>query len=207
MDTNRAPNWNHWRHIPEATLWELVALSLNIDPDKVRHQRDSWMAGSHLFEESDEFDKRLDILVRNLNHRPELKRIGAIASDPIDCTLAIAAFEQFSKSVDWELPKDFPRQASTKATTNGNSPDDRGHWPRGPYDTTLLRAARAVVDQFWIHWNPGAPAPSQAEVMKWLRENQHIGETEALSVDRVCRPDPIRNAAKRTPSKSAVPRR
>jgi hypothetical protein len=34
---DRAPNWHIWRHSPRLKLYECVALSLIIDPLKLRH--------------------------------------------------------------------------------------------------------------------------------------------------------------------------
>jgi hypothetical protein len=47
----RVPQWQIWKHIPELKAFEAMALSLNIDPRKVRHSHHSWMLGTPLFDE------------------------------------------------------------------------------------------------------------------------------------------------------------
>lgn len=38
-------DWKYWRHMPEAKQWEVCALSLNINPDKMKSHPDAWRAG------------------------------------------------------------------------------------------------------------------------------------------------------------------
>jgi hypothetical protein len=56
---DRVPNWTIWQHIPDVNAFQAVALSLNIDPEKLRHNPRSRIAGKRLFEEGEEFQERL----------------------------------------------------------------------------------------------------------------------------------------------------
>lgn len=40
-----AIDWRYWRHMPEVKQWEACALSLNINPDNMKHHPQAWMAG------------------------------------------------------------------------------------------------------------------------------------------------------------------
>ena len=40
-----AVDWHYWRHMPEIRQWEACALSLNINPDNMKHHPQAWMAG------------------------------------------------------------------------------------------------------------------------------------------------------------------
>lgn len=62
---DRSVNWEKWRLIPAVKLWQAVALSLNIDPDRVRSDY-SWKAETTRFPESQTFRDRLDVLRSNL---------------------------------------------------------------------------------------------------------------------------------------------
>jgi hypothetical protein len=39
------PNWNFWKHSPEALPWQACALALNFDPDSIKRSPQQWMAG------------------------------------------------------------------------------------------------------------------------------------------------------------------
>jgi len=64
---DRRPNWDMWRLMPSATLQELIALSMDIDPKKVQFDHDAWMRGvdSPAYDEADEFVNRAEIVRRN----------------------------------------------------------------------------------------------------------------------------------------------
>jgi hypothetical protein len=47
-DRGRAPNWQKWKHVPVVKLYEAVALSLNIAPEKLRPSPHAWMGGKRL---------------------------------------------------------------------------------------------------------------------------------------------------------------
>jgi hypothetical protein len=68
----RAPNWRIWKHVPGPKLYECVALSLNIDPRKLRHHPQAWMTGGPgrpavpVFLEDQEFQERWLVAQRSL---------------------------------------------------------------------------------------------------------------------------------------------
>lgn len=72
----QTPDWDFWLHMPEVKLWQAVALSMNIDPDSLKHHPQACMAGpgaGPIFtedsypsrEERDRADKRLRLLAAN----------------------------------------------------------------------------------------------------------------------------------------------
>ncbi len=81
------PDWSEWRHITKAEDWKAVALSLNIDPNHLRHAPLGWMAGEgapHVILDSfptanmgTEFAKRLRML-RALPQHPPGAAIGLV---------------------------------------------------------------------------------------------------------------------------------
>ena len=58
MKSDRPVKWDVWREVPQVQAWQAVALSLGIEPQKVRFGRDGWMAGDAYFEESESFTVR-----------------------------------------------------------------------------------------------------------------------------------------------------
>jgi hypothetical protein len=85
------PNWDKWRLIPEPTLWQCVALSLNIDPDLARNER----YAACLVKK--EFKDRLDIVMANV--------YGALngASDAID----LREFAAWVRQIGWDAPAEL----------------------------------------------------------------------------------------------------
>ena len=70
-------DWRYWRHMPEVKQWEACALSLNINPDNMKHHPQAWMTGPGsglIFTDASfpskagqiEFDKRVRLLDASL---------------------------------------------------------------------------------------------------------------------------------------------
>lgn len=90
---NRAPNWAKWKHLEKMKVWECIALSLNIDPDKTE-TLSGWMALGHIdFNESQEFKDRAFIAERHFGNLLRLVRIWE--------------FVLFIPN-EWKLPDEFP---------------------------------------------------------------------------------------------------
>ena len=43
--TAKLPNWNFWKHSPDALPWQACALALNFDPDSIKRSPQAWMVG------------------------------------------------------------------------------------------------------------------------------------------------------------------
>ena len=80
-NSERLPRWNKWRLMPEVKEWEAVALSLNIEPGKVKIDRDACMEDDHPFDEGGEFNDRLEILKKHSSSRTHF---------PTSCNLTMA---------------------------------------------------------------------------------------------------------------------
>jgi hypothetical protein len=64
--SNRAPDWDWWRHVPTVTLHEAVALSLNIDPKQLRRASTRALMAGRQFDEGPQFERRLALANRCL---------------------------------------------------------------------------------------------------------------------------------------------
>jgi hypothetical protein len=113
-DDDRLPNWRIWKHIPEVKTYEAVALSLNIDPDKIRHSPHSWMADERLFDEGEEFQERLFVVERNLEMAGviNLTDVQYRDEDPI---IRLRKFAAWAVTIGWELPKELSEFAAVES--------------------------------------------------------------------------------------------
>ena len=141
VGASRPVNWTVWRNIPEAKLWQAVALSLDIDPDKVQHNRDSCMAESYLFDESQEFKDRMQVATACAGR--SLKTATLSLTHVEECKVELAVFTAWAKTLKWIICKDLiaiahnaPRLAPTNIHTDTRlDPRERN---------SLLRIIRAL---------------------------------------------------------------
>jgi hypothetical protein len=103
--TDRQPNWGKWLSIPEVRIWEGVALSLNIDPDKVNHHPESWMVDDHLFKEPQEFKDRVVIARRNAGGGRALTLTTVQMGSVVNSYVVLKQFVSWAYSIGWELPE------------------------------------------------------------------------------------------------------
>lgn len=106
MAKDRSPNWAKWKHIPDVMLWQAVALSLNIDPDRAdcypRWTVESWVTG-----EPKKFKDRLDILMANFGPRRTLKPTRISLSASAESSLQLDTFAAWAISIGWSIPTEL----------------------------------------------------------------------------------------------------
>lgn len=109
---DRVPNWNTWKHVPIAPLWEAVALSLAIDPRLVSFMSGEWMVGStkRLFDEGQVFDDRMLVARAAVGRVFPSPSAGLGRTD--DLEVQLADFGTWAESIEWTLPDEFPRDRS-----------------------------------------------------------------------------------------------
>jgi len=108
VTTGITPNWSKWRLIPEPRLWECVALSLNIDPDRVHERR---------FHETSEFEDRLVVARANcgLEKALQLSRIDLLGGVE---KVSLRQFAAWVKQIGWPAPSELLAMADA-ADANG----------------------------------------------------------------------------------------
>ena len=106
----RAPNWRKWRHVLSATVCEAVALSLNIDPEKLRRNPRAWMGGKRFYEDQ-EFLDRLFVANRNLDSIGPLNSMGMHYDDE-DPVVNLHAFAAWAASIGWDMPAELSGPAA-----------------------------------------------------------------------------------------------
>jgi len=127
--TDRKPNWKKWSLIPDVEIWQAVALSLDIDPDKVRHGENNWMSVTHSYEESREFTDRVQVLASNLG-KVELLPIRAInMGSNFRSKTAIVGFSAWATSVGWCVPDELKKIAvGSQSSTVEFSEEKKATW-------------------------------------------------------------------------------
>lgn len=95
----RTPNWDKWRLILDPALWQCVALSLNIDPDMVRHNRVTERP-----DESQEFKDRLDVVNANRDIALESSSNG------------LRKFAAWAQQIKWSVPPELLAMADNRDT-------------------------------------------------------------------------------------------
>jgi hypothetical protein len=149
----KTPDWNLWQHMPNAELWQVVLLSLNIDPD----QFDSEYGNYHdYFREDKEASKRLRLLDAN---RYRIYPLG------VDRLIPLAPFAKWAVSVmQWALPPELialarkqtyaPEQnnASTKVDAGDvAAEEDESTQESGEPYLQKGRNSRKAVEN-WVAW-------------------------------------------------------
>lgn len=113
------PDWTKWRHVPEVTLIEGVALSLNIDPsefDFIDH-RGMVHAYSALVSAENrlEHEKRLFIAKRNSGVNRALKPTGNTELSG-SIQVLLPQFAAWVCSMKWSIPQELVEIARDSAT-------------------------------------------------------------------------------------------
>lgn len=107
----RTPYWPKWRGMSNVSIWEAVALSLYIDPDKVRrglYEEGARHGFSHpIFEEGQTFNQRIAVVCSNrwrIEGQPEP---GPIPVSP-DVGISLDKFVDFAVSeAKWPIPDEL----------------------------------------------------------------------------------------------------
>lgn len=161
----RKPNWTKWKLTPDATAWQAVALSLDIDPGKVMHSADGWMAPGHFVsDEQQEFKDRLDVLIANVGHNDLLKPRSLSMNGGAYCTINIANFAIWANSVEWQIPSELSQLALVKSEKQQSETSHDCQLYSSPW---LNIQKSAIAEFFDPRRNPDA---KREEVVEWIKQ-------------------------------------
>lgn len=112
--SDRKPNWNKWKLIPNAKIWAVAALSLDIDPDKVKHNPQGWMANAFTTLEGQDFKDRVEVITANaMNDKSSLLYLVTLNQGGVEyCEISIANFAKWAISKSLSLPSELAGLAS-----------------------------------------------------------------------------------------------
>ena len=107
--TNRV-DWDHWLNIPTVTLWQAVALSMDIDPDD--EQRINIREGglNKLITSPDKdikFRKRLKLLIAHVYDTDHLHVRNREKIKYANSVIYLNSFADFALIIDWDIPKEL----------------------------------------------------------------------------------------------------
>jgi hypothetical protein len=142
----RAPNWRKWKHVPTVTIYEAVALSLNIAPERLRRNPHSWMAGRAIFDEGVEFEERLFVAQRNLS---DLDNSNFAVVHYFDETpvVGLKRFLAWAISIGWELPDELAELVVVPPAEP--VPDVRGEYGQTATEDETYRTGLAGRPSSW----------------------------------------------------------
>jgi hypothetical protein len=114
--SDRKPNWDKWKLIPNAVIWKVAALSLNMSPEEEITE----ISDRYVTEEQWAFNKKVD------EHKDRVQIINANVGYEKNNALIVVSFHQneeqyvinipkFAKwalSVNWDIPLELAALAS-----------------------------------------------------------------------------------------------
>ena len=178
-------DWDMWRRMPTAMLWEAVALSLNSDPgDQIPPDAAYFPA---------DYPKRLRIAEAHLSAKPvgKLRLVDGLMGTP-GATVSLPEFGAWAVSLGWTLPAEFPRATPEPTQDASPKPSTQGPagWPWGAHGTKLLGHLDAAARHWWVNFDPldNTTAPTNQEVSAWLHA-RGVGKAMADKMATILRAD------------------
>ena len=109
MSDDRRPDWNYWKNVPSWTILQAVALSLNIDPNKLYYRvLPGTMGLCKARVESPEFAKRLSLAIENIENLAVYK---AVEGEYEKWKITRASFSALGRSLKWKVPPQMKARA------------------------------------------------------------------------------------------------
>jgi hypothetical protein len=118
------PDWRFWTKIKAVKVWQAIVLSLDIDPDGMKHHPDAWMAGpgnGPIFEDRSfpsnavkvEYGKRVRLLRSEITN-PDYFYRHKINSNGALCEIYLRDFVKWAVTIDLgEMPPELVAMAQS----------------------------------------------------------------------------------------------
>ena len=162
--SNRKPNWKKWKLIPNAKVWQVISLSLDIDPDEIKRVGNDWMAGgAYVNHEGREFRDRLDIVKANFLRIDETSETLSLNGVEY-CELNIAKFAKWAISNQIEIPDEMEAMADESLTVEKEMFDVND--PKYPIELHIAIKAWQKVSRL-----ENRKLSPKAKIREWLNEN------------------------------------
>ena len=187
MTQERKPDWEWWGNVDEVTVIEAVALSMDVDPNKLHYRKPPGTMGVvEVRDESPEFDKRFSLAIRNLKVL-EAWGIGGVVGKLEYCLVKLAKFTAVALSWNWKIPPEMAALAE---------PDKRDakilEWPWGSRETKLLGHLAEAAKELWSRYDPtdATTAPTNIQVQDFLI-NRKVSKRVAQVMAQILRADEL----------------
>lgn len=178
----RKPDWNTWKSVKQARLWQAVALACDVDPANFQLFDNPQLA--RLFKEPPrQFDDLLVMAKGSIGANGILKLISRSDEGLEESEVKLSNFATWLKSIQHKLPAQFPWLSEPITLSNMD-------WPWGRHETDLLRKLAAAAQRFWSNYDPADPttAPTNQQVIDWLK-GQGVSERTAEIMATILRAD------------------
>lgn len=174
----RPVDWNVWRDIPKAMLWQVVAVSTNVSPDFLRDDERFSRVTVEKFDLPGDFWKRYQIAEASLDDGlPTAASTPNLEGSELARTVVrLADFARLAAIRGWDLPEDFPRPTSTtdlpSTSMGGSSKTNEVNGGSGnvtvvlPYTTKKLDLLFQIMREEWATYDPRNPPKSKYVAQK-----------------------------------------
>jgi len=162
--TYPSPNWSFWRQVPTWTVFEAVALSLNIDPKKLDTHPSHGRAGiavQHI--PPPEFHARLELALRCVGATLQATNAEAVELRNAEPKVTPLAFVTWAKGLNWPMPGilyDLGAAADDHSSSRTGLPGRPG------------KSKHLIEDEFRRRMDHGETLPSLADeadaLLAWL---------------------------------------
>lgn len=158
-----SPDWEAWKTVQRARLWQAVALLCDIEPKTLEStffpgKLDTIFCGSKT---PPKFTNLLERAKNSLG-TDSLRPVSLNDDCPEDSEISLSTFATWARSIGRNLPPSFPWEPDLTFPITG--------WPWGSYSTPELQKLAQAADKFWKRYDPtdSTTAPKNQEVIKWL---------------------------------------
>lgn len=167
-------DWVLWAQMPKATLMEVVAASLNLDPRAIKPpSKFAALTETIYVAPGIEFDRRLKIACAHLGKTGPIKTLDFLPPEhlfhgPATATVSLPQFAQWALGMGWELPEKFPRLKAAPPAPATPAPAPR----TSQYDA-VQRMAKSAPQNFSAASVPmparqAAPVVPASHLKPWL---------------------------------------
>lgn len=124
-------DWNHWQQMPHCKIWDIVALSLDLEPSNAKQSVRTW---------PQEYENRMQITEAHIKSG-KLK-----LSNADNQSIDIEIYGKWALSLGWNIPDRFPRgEVAIQSISN----------------TEKLVSIQSNISKPWEIINPSDPTPEQ----------------------------------------------
>lgn len=184
---HKAPDWTYWPASRKVWQWQAVALSLNIDPESLRHSPDGFVAESFPSAEVEAaFKKRLDLLANCILGKSMMSLskftewAASVNLTPMPSELA--ALENQSPPVvlvDVQLPATEQAKSAAQEGSGTHGMDRRAVCKvnRAALDITTIRGCpRSILEHWDMIEQLHGQNPDGLQVLRVIKRNTQDGE-------------------------------
>lgn len=184
-----SPDWEQWKTVKQARLWQAVALLCDIAPKSLESTFFPGKLDVYFNQAPPKFTPLLGRAINSLG-TDSLKPVSLNAECLEDSEINISTVVNWAISIGLTLPQAFPWQPEMALPITG--------WPWGRYDTALLRKLAQAADRFWKLYDPEDPttAPKNPIVIAWLIE-QGVSSNIAKAIATILRDERLPTRTKK----------